>query len=104
MRMPLRQTRRIVWHDQPKQAAWDAVDHYPRIRDIVRNLENLLEKDPELEEASKLNDEYWAIDSLSLETPEGTGYPRVTLIYKFDEKMVEFVQMAVGPRGDDTAG
>ncbi len=92
---PRRPQRSFRYGARFEAAAWEAVEKYDRLYDIIRDLEWVLERYPGAPPSEQISDEFWLFDSVFLRTSAGHVYPRVKLLYRFDEKTVEFWSMEV---------
>ncbi len=88
--------RRIIWDDHAKHPALEAAEKYERLYDVIRMLEWLLERQPDNNFATQLDETFWIIESKDFPLPE-RGLPRVTLLYYFDDEAVTFRDIRIEP-------
>ncbi|WP_457653041.1 hypothetical protein [Rhodocaloribacter sp.] len=90
-----RRRRRIVWDEYVKRQVLALIDDYPRLYDVMRNFEWLLEKQPANNFAEQIDETFWLIKSDDLYLPHRAGIPQVTLIYRFDDTTVTFFDIRI---------
>ncbi len=91
-----RRKRRIIWEEHAKRPALEAAEIYPRLYDVIRNFEWLLERHPDNDFAEQIDETFWIIKSEAFPL-SGPGVPRATLIYTFDDKTVTFRDIRIEP-------
>lgn len=82
--------RKIVYHDFVQQAILDRIDEYPRLYELMKFFEWLLERQPNNAFAEQLEppiDDFWLIKSDDVPLVQ---VPSVRLIYCFDDETVTF--------------
>lgn len=89
--------RRIVWEDAAQRQAVAKIDAYPRLYEVIKNFEWLLERQPDNHFAQRIDAVFWLIKSDSLFIPRRSTVPEVTLIYYFDENTVTFWDIRIEP-------
>ena len=91
-----RRRRRIIWDEYAQRPALEAAEKYERLYDVIRMLEWLLERQPDNNFASQLDETFWIIESKDFPL-SGPGIPKVTLPYYFDDETVTFWDIRIEP-------
>lgn len=99
-----RARRRIEWTETVKVQVLQAAERWERLYEVIKNLEWLLERQPDNAFAEQLDEEFWLIKSESLFFERRAGIPGVLLIYRFDDEVVTFWNVRVTPPGGAGSG
>lgn len=88
--------RRVEWDEHVKVTVLKEIDKYPRLYEVIKHFEWLLERQPDNNFAKNLGEGYWLIVSESLPLRD-TDIPRVRLVYKFNDQVVYFWGIKIDP-------